>query len=59
MTISVLKAIKQIVYQFSERTAPSVKFSQRNYLVAQITLAIDDLIKHLQAKKVKQAIDII
>lgn len=54
MTISVLKAVKQIVYQFSEKTPPNIKYSKRNFLVAKVTNAIDLLIVDIQASKKKK-----
>lgn len=52
-TITFLKAIKQMIYQFSEKTPPEVKRSQRNYLVAKIAADIDDLINHMRNNKKK------
>lgn len=50
MKILLLKIIKQIIYRFSERTPPEVKFSQRNYCIGRACEAIDDLIFAIKNK---------
>ena len=47
MSKLILKLIKQIVFRYAEHTPPEVKSSTRNYKVAAINLAIDNLIKDL------------
>lgn len=44
----ILNIIKQVVYKFSERTPPEVKYSERNQLVATICFNIDKLIRHIE-----------
>ncbi len=43
----ILRMIRKIVFRFAEKTPPKVKFSQRNYNVAQIGLIIDNLLKNI------------
>lgn len=50
MKILILKAIKQIIYRYSEHTPPEVKYSSRNHIVATICSDIDTLIKSLKDK---------
>lgn len=39
----ILKTIQKIIYIFSEKTPPEVKYSERNYKVARAILAIGEL----------------
>mgnify|MGYP005997124085 CR=1 FL=1 len=41
----ILKLLGQIIYMFSEKTAPNVKYSEKNHKVAEATLAIQALTK--------------
>jgi hypothetical protein len=50
MKIFILKAIKQLIYGFSEYTPPEVKHSNRNQIVAAICFSIDKLISDLKSK---------
>ncbi len=46
---TVIKIILRMIriFRFAEKTPPKVKFSQRNYNVAQIGLIIDNLLKNI------------
>lgn len=48
MKNKILLIAKWLVFRCSEYTPPKVKSSRINYLVAEITLKIDELIKELQ-----------
>jgi hypothetical protein len=51
MRILILKIIKQVIYRFSERTPPHVKFSQRNYCIGRACEALDHLIIAIKNKR--------
>ncbi len=51
---TILLFVEQIIYGFSENTAPSVKSSERNKLVANAALAVNELRKYLHTSKSKK-----
>lgn len=40
----ILKIIVFIIYRYSERTSPDVKYSERNCKVAKAALSVEDII---------------
>lgn len=50
MKTLILKAIKQIVYRFSEKTPPEVKYSLRNKVIGDICYSIGTLIVMIKNK---------
>ena len=41
----ILKVLVQIIYRFSERTPSDIKYSEKNYRVANAVLAVGELAK--------------
>lgn len=49
--LSILKIAAQLIYKCAEYTAPDVKYSKHNELIARSALAVQDAINHIKAKK--------